>query len=164
MRAITASRAEHFPIGEFSRLTGVNIETIRYYERIKMLPAPPRTPSGRRVYGPSDLRVVAFIRRSRELGFSLDEIRALLRLGAPRTASCREVKDIATHHLQDVRAKISDLAKLERLLAKTIARCSGNRVPDCPVLDILDIKRPSRRCQRAVGLAQRRHRGVAAPS
>jgi MerR family mercuric resistance operon transcriptional regulator len=79
VRAITDSRAEHFPIGELSRLTGVNIETIRYYERIKMLPAPPRTTSGRRVYGPSDLRVVAFIRRSRELGFSLGEIRTLLR-------------------------------------------------------------------------------------
>ena len=164
MRAITASRAEHFPIGEFSRLTGVNIETIRYYERIKMLPAPPRTPSGRRVYGPSDLRVVAFIRRSRELGFSLDEIRALLRLGAPRTASCREVKDIATHHLQDVRAKISDLAKLERLLAKQLpgVRATESRIAPCWIFSISN--GPSRRCQRAVGLAQRRHRGVAAPS
>jgi len=62
----------------------------------------------------------------------------LLRLGAPGKASCSEVKEIAAHHLQDIRAKISDLAKLERLLAKTISRCSGNRVPDCPVLDILD--------------------------
>lgn len=141
MRVITASRAETFAIGELSRLTGVNIETIRYYERIKMLPPPPRTASGRRVYGAMELRILVFIRRSRELGFSLDEIRALLRLGAPGKASCSEVKEIAAHHLQDIRAKISDLAKLERLLAKTISRCSGNRVPDCPVLDILDIQR-----------------------
>ena len=76
MRAITASRAGHLPIGQLSRLSGVNIETIRYYERIKMLPAPPRTASGRRVYGSTDLRTLAFIRRSRDLGFSLDEIRA----------------------------------------------------------------------------------------
>jgi MerR family mercuric resistance operon transcriptional regulator len=141
VRAITVSRAEGIPIGELSRLSGVNIETIRYYERIKMLPAPQRTASGRRVYGVMELRILAFIRRSRELGFSLNEIRALLRLGAPGMASCREVKVIATHHLEDIRAKLSDLKKLERLLAKTVARCSGKKVPNCPVLDILDIRR-----------------------
>ena len=137
MRAITASRAEDMPIGELSRLSGVNIETIRYYERIRMLPPPPRTASGRRVYGVTELRMLAFIRRSRELGFSLNEIRALLRLRAPGMASCREVKVIATHHLEDIRAKLSDLKKLERLLAKTVARCSGKKVPICPDLDIL---------------------------
>jgi MerR family mercuric resistance operon transcriptional regulator len=142
MRAIAASRAEHMPIGELSRLSGVNIETIRYYERIKMLPPPPRTASGRRVYGKTDLRILAFVRRSRELGFSLDEIRALLRLGAPGLASCSEVKEIATHHLEDIRAKLSDLKKLERLLAKTVSQCSGKTAPECPVLDILDIQRP----------------------
>jgi MerR family transcriptional regulator, mercuric resistance operon regulatory protein len=141
MRGITSSRAENLPIGELSKRSGVNIETIRYYERIRMLPAPPRTASGHRIYAAPDLRILAFIRRSRELGFSLDEIRALLRLGAPGKASCSEVKEIATRHLHDIRAKISDLAKLERLLAKTISRCSGNKVPDCPVLDILDIQR-----------------------
>lgn len=142
MRAITASRAEHMPIGELSRLSGVNIETIRYYERIKMLPAPPRTASGRRVFGTTELRVLAFIRRSRELGFSLDEVRALLRLGAPGLGSCSKVKEIATHHLEDIRAKLSDLKKLERLLAKTVSQCSGKTAPECPVLDILDIQRP----------------------
>src|SRR5260221_8908803 len=118
MRSITSSRADSFPIGELSKHSGVNLETIRYYERIKMLPAPPRTASGRRVYRASDLRVLAFIRRSRQLGFSLNEIRALLHLGAPGNASCSEVKEIAAHHLHDIRGKISDLAKLERLLAK----------------------------------------------
>jgi MerR family mercuric resistance operon transcriptional regulator len=141
MHAITSSRAENFPIGKLSKHSGVNIETIRYYERIKMLPAPPRTASGRRVYVATVFSIIAFIRRSRELGFSLDEIRALLRLGAPGKASCKEGKEIAARHLQDIQAKISDLAKLERLLAKTISRCSGNKVPDCPVLDILDIQR-----------------------
>jgi MerR family mercuric resistance operon transcriptional regulator len=141
MRAITNPRAGNLPIGKLSKRSGVNIETIRYYERIKMLPPPPRTTSGRRVYDATGLRLLAFIRRARELGFSLDEIRALLRLGAPGKASCREVREIAAHHLQGIRAKISDLSKLERLLAKTIGRCSGNRVPDCPVVDILDIER-----------------------
>ncbi len=141
MRAITTSRAENLPIGELSRLSGVNIETIRYYERVKMLPPPPRTASGRRIYGSTDLRTLTFIRRSRELGFSLDEIRALLRLGGPERASCREVREIAAHHLEDIRAKLGDLKKLEHLLAKTVARCSGKTAPDCPVLDILDIQR-----------------------
>jgi len=138
MRAITLSRAGNLPIGELSKRSGVNIETIRYYERIKMLPAPPRTASGRRVYGAHEARILSFVRRSRELGFSLDEIRALLRLGGPEKASCREVREIAVHHLDGIRAKISDLKKLERLLAKTVARCSGKMAPDCPVLDILD--------------------------
>ena len=141
MPAITASRARDLPIGELSRLSGVNIETIRYYERIKMLPPPPRTASGRRVYSATDLRTLTFIRRSRDLGFSLDDIRALLRLGGPETASCREVRDIAAHHLEDIRAKLCDLKRLERLLTRTVARCSGKTAPDCPVLDILDIER-----------------------
>lgn len=141
MPAITDARAEGLAIGRLSGLTGVNIETIRYYEKIKMLPAPPRSANGRRVYGAAQLRTLAFIRRGRELGFSLDEIRALLGLAAPGKASCADVRAIAAHHLEDIRAKMADLAKLERLLAKTVARCSGKRVPDCPVLDILDARR-----------------------
>jgi MerR family mercuric resistance operon transcriptional regulator len=141
MPAITASRAETLPIGALSRRSGVNIETIRYYERVKMLAPPPRTASGRRLYGTMDLRILVFIRRARELGFSLDEIRTLLRLGGPEKATCREVRAIATRHLEDIQAKLSDLKKLERLLSKTVARCSGKTAPECPVLEILDIER-----------------------
>jgi MerR family transcriptional regulator, mercuric resistance operon regulatory protein len=144
MPPVTGSRADRshaMPIGELSRLTGVNIETIRYYEKIKMLRPPPRTEGGRRIYGPAETRALAFIRRGRELGFGLEDIRALIALGAPGKASCADVREIAAHHLDNIRAKIADLRKLERLLSKTIAQCSGNRVPDCPVLDILDIKR-----------------------
>ncbi|HLZ05471.1 MAG TPA: helix-turn-helix domain-containing protein [Bradyrhizobium sp.] len=143
MSSITASRPEDLPIGQLSRLSGVNIETIRYYERIRMLPPPPRSGSGRRIYDSTHLRTLVFIRRSRELGFSLEEIRALLRLGGPAKATCREVREIAAHHLEDIRAKLSDLKKLERLLASTVAKCSGRTAPDCPVLDILDIQRSS---------------------
>jgi MerR family transcriptional regulator, mercuric resistance operon regulatory protein len=141
MSAITASRSETLPIGALSKRSGVKIETIRYYERVRMLAPPPRTASGRRVYDSRDLRILVFIRRGRELGFSLEEIRALLRLGGPGKASCREVREIATHHLEDIREKLQDLQKLECLLAKTVARCSGKTAPDCPVLDILDIQR-----------------------
>lgn len=143
MKAITASRAEGLTIGKLSQLTGVNIETIRYYEKIGVLPAPPRAKSGRRVYGPTERRILAFVRRSRELGFSLDEVRALLRLGGPEKASCREVREIAADHLDDIRTKISDLRKLERLLAKTVAQCTGTTAPECPVLDVLDVQRAS---------------------
>ena len=133
-------RKDALSIGELSRLTQVNIETIRYYEKIKLIPAPLRTQGGHRLYGPRERRTLAFIRRARELGFTLDEIRALLDLGGPGKASCAEVKEIAAHHLNDIRAKIADLKKLERLLASTIAKCSGRKVPECPVVDILDVR------------------------
>src|SRR5687768_2927438 len=106
MKAITVSRNEELPIGELSRRSGVNIETIRYYERVKLLSSPPRTASGRRIFGATELRILVFIRRARELGFSLDEIRALIRLSGREKASCREVRDIASHHLQDIRSKL----------------------------------------------------------
>jgi MerR family transcriptional regulator, mercuric resistance operon regulatory protein len=141
MSAITAARAEKLTIGKLSQLTGVNIETIRYYEKIKVLPVPLRAENGRGVYGPMEARILAFVRRSRELGFSLDEVRALLRLGGPEKASCREVREIAAHHLDDIRTKIADLRKLEHLLTKTVAQCTGTAAPTCPVLEILDIQR-----------------------
>jgi MerR family mercuric resistance operon transcriptional regulator len=141
MRPITASRADGVTVGELSRRTGVNIETIRYYEKIGMLPAPPRTGGGHRVYGPKETRILVFIRRGRELGFTLDEIRALIDLGEPGKGSCAEVREIARHHLKDIRAKIGDLVRLEGLLSQTVAQCSGEKVPDCPVLDILDVQR-----------------------
>lgn len=141
MSTFTASRADELTIGKLSALTGVNIETIRYYERTKVVPAPPRAANGRRVYRAADVRTLAFLRRARELGFSLNDVRALLRLGGPEKASCREVRRIAAHHRDDIRAKIGDLRKLERLLTKTIAQCTGTTAPDCPVLDILDVQR-----------------------
>jgi MerR family mercuric resistance operon transcriptional regulator len=128
-------------IGELSKLTGVHVETIRYYERIKMLPKPPRTAGGRRTYGATHVRVLAFIKRSRELGFSPDDVRTLLQLGGPDKARCCDVRDIATDHLNDVRARITDLRKLERLLAKTVARCTGTTAPRCAVLAILDVQK-----------------------
>ena len=138
MPAITDERGASLSIGALSRQAGVHIETIRYYERVKMLAAPPRTGGGRRVYSQSHGRTLGFIRRARDLGFSLDEIRALLALASPGGASCAKVKEIAEGHLADVRAKLADLRKLEAILAGAVARCAGDAVPACPVLDILD--------------------------
>jgi len=141
MRVVINAQTDAMAIGELSKLTGVHIETIRYYERIKMLPKPPRTAGGRRTYGATHVRVLAFIKRSRELGFSPDDVRTLLRLGGPDKARCCDVRDIAAGHLNDVRARITDLRKLERLLAKTVARCTGTTARRCAVLDILDVQR-----------------------
>ncbi|MBI1869318.1 MAG: helix-turn-helix domain-containing protein [Methylocystis sp.] len=142
MPAIAHARAEGLTIGDVSRRTGVHIETIRYYEKIGILPAPPRSDSGRRIYGQSQTRTLAFIRRARELGFTLNEIRKLLDLSGPGKSSCAEVREIAAIHLDSVRAKLADLARLEAILATTIAQCAGRTTPACPVLDMLDA--PSR--------------------
>lgn len=129
---------ETLPIGELSRRTGVHIETIRYYERIKMLPVPPRTASGRRVYGPAETRTISFIRRSRELGFTLDEIRALLALSAKNGQdACAEVRGLAARHRREVRAKIADLRAMERVLADAVRRCDAGEAPGCPLIDTL---------------------------
>ena len=125
-------------IGELSRLTGVNIETIRYYERINMMPHPPRTASGRRVYGEVETRTLSFIRRSRELGFTLDEIRALLALSAEHGQEvCADVRHLAANHLRDVRAKIADLRAMERILADAVRRCDEGESARCPLIDAL---------------------------
>jgi MerR family mercuric resistance operon transcriptional regulator len=139
MPPITDARGETLPIGELSRRTGVNIETIRYYERVGMLSAPPRTQGGHRLYNADHVRTLAFIRRGRELGFGPEELRALLNLGGPGKASCAEVREIAARHLEDVRAKIADLTRLEKLLAATIDQCSGEIIQECPVIDMLDV-------------------------
>lgn len=135
--AITKPRTGGIPIGALSRRTGVNIETIRYYERIALLPAPPRTPGGRRAYGPDETKRLIFIRRSRELGFSISDIRSLIDLGEPERASCTDVCAIAAPHLDDVRARIADLQRLETLLARTMSQCAGGGSPDCGVLEAL---------------------------
>lgn len=126
--------------GQLAKAAGVNLETVRYYENIKLMPPPPRTEGGHRTYGGTHIQRLTFIRRSRELGFSIEEIRALLALAAPHQGSCAEVKNIAAGHLAEVRAKLADLAKLEAILAETISRCTGDAAAPCPVLDMLDAR------------------------
>lgn len=125
-------------IGELSRRTGVNIETIRYFEKVGLLDAPDRTEGGHRVYAEHHVRALSFIKRARELGFTPKEVRAILNLGGPGRACCDEVQEIAVHHLEQVRSKMADLARLERLLASTVERCTGGHVPECPVIDMLE--------------------------
>ena len=125
-------------IGELSRRTGCNIVTIRYYEQIALLPAPARSAGRYRVYDTADVRRLAFIRRSRELGFTLDEVRTLLSLSADDGQdTCANVREVAERHLADVRAKIGDLQAMEHVLADAVRRCAAGEVPGCPIIDAL---------------------------
>lgn len=133
-------RATHgLSIGRVARASGVHLETIRYYERIGLIPAPGRTEGGHRAYEAPALRRLAFVRRARELGFAIDEIRALLDLAEPGHRACEEVRGVAEAHLKAVRAKIADLRRLETILASTIGRCGEDGpAPSCPVLELLE--------------------------
>lgn len=123
--------------GDLSKVTGCNIETIRHYEKTGLLPDPPRTGAGYRVYSASHARRLRFILRARELGFSTEDIRGLLGLQDGAAPTCAEVKARTDRHLADVRTKIADLRRIESVLAETAGRCSGADVPECPVLDTL---------------------------
>jgi MerR family mercuric resistance operon transcriptional regulator len=143
MSSTPPQSAASLSIGELSWCTGVNIETIRYYERIEMLPAPPRTASGRRVYGPTETRSLAFIRRSRELGFTLKEVRALLALsGNDGKNTCAEVRQLAARHLADIRAKMADLSAIASVLSDAVRRCDAGELPGCPLIDALSAASP----------------------
>src|SRR6266481_3723121 len=124
-------------IGALSKHTGTNIETIRYYERVALLPAPARSPGGYRLYMTEHLKRLNFIRRARALGFSIGEVRTLLRLADERRRPCAEVRVVAEAHLADVRTKIADLKVMERVLKETVARCADGAGSHCPLIHAL---------------------------
>lgn len=134
---IDHERESGFTRGDLARATGCNIETIRYYEKTGLLPDPPRTNAGYRIYSAAHATRLGFILRARELGFSMEDIRGLLGLGDGTAPTCAEIKERTERHLSDVRTKIADLKQIEHVLAKTAARCSGEQVPECPILDAL---------------------------
>lgn len=126
-----------FAIGVLSSRSGVNVETIRYYERIGLLAKPRRTAGGYRLYRLADIERLAFIRRTRDLGFSLDDVRRLLDLADGKSRSCRRVRDIAAMHLADVRSKLGDLHRMERVLVNLVSACADGTLPACPLLESL---------------------------
>jgi MerR family transcriptional regulator, mercuric resistance operon regulatory protein len=136
-RGLTRWRPIRPTIGKLSEETGVNIETIRYYERIGLVPAPPRSQGRHRLYDDLHRRRLAFIRRSRALGFSLNDTRDLLGLARGHHLTCGEVKALTEQHIADIRGKIRDLRKLDRVLSQLAGKCRGSTVPDCPILDAL---------------------------
>lgn len=136
--SVRMARNGEIRIGELSGRTGCNIETIRYYERVGLLPPPNRSASRYRLYDSSDVRRLTFVRRARELGFSLDEVRALLALSAAeQDEACNQVRALAASHLADVQAKIVDLRTMERVLADAVRRCDEGRAAGCPLIDAL---------------------------
>jgi Cu(I)-responsive transcriptional regulator len=124
-------------IGELSKATGTNIETIRYYERIDLLPAPDRTSANYRRYSDSHRARLAFVRHSRDLGFTIAEIRSLLDLSDDPDRECSEADQIATRHLEQVEAKIAQLEALRDELTRIVGRCRGGVSADCRVIEAL---------------------------
>jgi MerR family transcriptional regulator, mercuric resistance operon regulatory protein len=125
-------------IGELSRRTQCNVETIRYYERIGLLPTPHRSGGRFRRYEADDVARLRFIRRARQLGFTLDDVRALMRLATADGRNIRaEARRIAAAHVADVRAKIADLQAMERILSDAICGCEAGRRPRCPLIEVL---------------------------
>ena len=123
--------------GELAKRSGCHLETVRYYEKIGLLPPPARTQGGHRLYQIDDQRRLRFILRGRELGFSIEELRSLLSLVDSESYTCGEVYDLTVGHLKSVRQKIADLKRLERMLTKISKDCSGGSVPECQLDDDL---------------------------
>ena len=126
-----------YSIGDLGKRTGVKVVTIRYYEKIGMLQDPPRSEGGQRAYEHNHLRRLSFIKRSRELGFSLAEIKALLQLEHTEETSCDDVKALTLEHINDIRNKIADLKRMESLLEDMAAQCDQGAISGCPILDAL---------------------------
>jgi Cu(I)-responsive transcriptional regulator len=125
-------------IGDLAKATGTKVVTIRYYERIGLLPPPERTGGNYRAYEPMHLDRLRFIRRSRGLGFTLDQIRELLRLSSQEGKACVEVDRIAAAHLAETEEKIADLTRLAARLRRIISRCEGGGViADCRIIEAL---------------------------
>jgi DNA-binding transcriptional MerR regulator len=125
-------------IGELAKQTGVKVVTIRYYEQVGVLPVSKRTSGNYRNYGSEHLRRLWFIRRSRDLGFSLDEVRELLRLSAENGRSCEEVCQMADRHRRAIEGKIADLKRLAAQLRRINASCNGRfAMSDCRIIEAL---------------------------
>mgnify|MGYP002826595478 CR=1 FL=1 len=135
---------KNLAIGDLAKATSTKVETIRYYERISLLPAPERTAGNYRSYSAVHLGRLSFIRRARDLGFSIDQVRDLLGLSDQRDRPCEAVDAIAREHLTEVKRKIRDLQALRRELDSILSQCSRGRSPSA---------RSSRRCRRP------KHRG-----
>ncbi|RMX03004.1 Cu(I)-responsive transcriptional regulator [Corticibacter populi] len=137
------------PIGEAARQSGVSVRMIRHYERLGLLPAVARTEAGYRQYGRAEVHTLQFIKRSRELGFSVPEIAQLLELWQNRQRSSADVRSIAQQHLLMLRQRIAEMQAMHETLASLVQCCQGDARPECPILE---------------DLASPRHRKAPAPS
>ena len=136
---------ETMRIGEVARQAGVNVQTLRYYERRGLLREPARRSSGYREYPPHTVRLIRFIKRAQELGFTLAEIEELLRLRSDQRTSCAEVRSAAIAKMEDIEGKIRSLQAMKRALGVLVRSCAGNGlIRECPILESLDEERGAR--------------------
>lgn len=126
-----------FSIGQAARVAGTKVQTVRYYEQIGLLPEPDRTAGNQRVYDRSRVERLSFIRRARELGFSLGAIRDLLNLSNKPSAPCEAVDAITNEQLAEVRLRIARLTALEGELERMLQTCSGGRVGECRIIEAM---------------------------
>lgn len=131
------SRNGQLTIGDLSRETGCMVQTIRYYERVGVMPEPERSNGNQRLYGPAHLNRLGFIRHGRELGFSLEAIRDLLSLADYPAHSCESADGIARKHLREVESRLARLQALREELKRMVAQCAGGRIADCRVIEVL---------------------------
>ena len=136
--SVKRTRTVSMGIGELAAATETKVVTVRYYEKIGLLAPAPRSPANYRSYSEDDLRRLRFIRRCRNLGFTLDQIRELLRLSSNSQHKCSEVDRITAEHLSKIEAKISDLQQLAVQLRHIGARCKGRgRIGNCRIIEVL---------------------------
>ena len=124
-------------IGELAKNADVNIETIRYYERLGLILEPPRTESGYRIFPPEVIQRIKFIKRSQSLGFSLSEIHKLLTLTDSDSFSCLEVRQFASQKLKEIELKILDLQNIKSVLQDLSSKCSEGPINSCPIIERL---------------------------
>lgn len=131
-------------VGKLAKQVGINLETVRYYESIDLMPKPSRKESGYRVYSENDLKRLFFIKRGKELGFTLKEIKELMEIKVETKSTCGDVKHIAEHKIIDVEEKIKDLQKIKRVLKKLVAQCICEEVStdECPILETIEDVQP----------------------
>lgn len=134
-------KAQNLTIGELAERSGLSVPTIRFYEEIGLIPKAARTEGGRRTYAVSDAKLLTFIRRCRDFGFPVEQVRDLVSLSTSRDRNCFEARDLASDHLQSVREKIAEMRELERSLEEFVTRCdiecAGGPAAECIILEDL---------------------------
>lgn len=133
---------EELTVGQLAKKAEINLETIRYYEKINLMPNPKRKESRYRIYDLNDLKRILFIKRAKELGFTLKEIKELLEMKIESKSTCGDVKHLAENKILDVEQKIKDLQKIKKVLNKLVSQCVNEEISmdECPILDTIEVK------------------------
>ena len=134
-----SASTEGVNIGEAARRSGVSAKMIRHYESLGLLPQVHRTEAGYRQYGEREVHTLRFIRRARDLGFSMAEIADLLKLWQNRRRSSADVRRIAQRHITDLEQRLAEMEQMRRTLQQLVSCCAGDERPDCPILDELEL-------------------------